>query len=307
MKLIGKMMIFSVALMAVVGCEMKQPENWVAKVNRTYITQDDVEKQMKQYPPNVQAQLKDDQSTVVTQLINQELLYKEAQKEGLASNQTYIKQVDQLEQQFETAKRQLLTNLLIQEKVTKQLTVSPEEIQQFYQQNLSQFQAYEQRNASHILVKTGKEALKVYDKAIAKEDFAELAKKYSMDPTAQSGGNLGWFRKGQLVPEFEKAVFNLRRKGSISRIVKTQFGYHVIKLEGIKQIPEQKFDDIKPQIQQLLLNQKQSETLAGYVKKIEENHSITRKSDIDKKEIEQDKTISQASSSHSEDDSGQAH
>lgn len=87
--------------------------------------------------------------------------------------------------------------------------------------------------ASHILVKKRSEAEKILEELKKGANFAELAKKYSECPSRKRGGDLGWFGKGKMVPEFEKAAFSLK-KGDLSDIVKTQFGYHVIKVTDTK-------------------------------------------------------------------------
>ena len=87
--------------------------------------------------------------------------------------------------------------------------------------------------ASHILVSTLEEAEKVLSEIKSGGDFGELAKKYSKCPSKENGGDLGYFEKGQMVKEFEDAAFSLN-EGEISGIVKTEFGYHIIKLTGKK-------------------------------------------------------------------------
>ena len=85
--------------------------------------------------------------------------------------------------------------------------------------------------ASHILVKKHSEAVRILEEIKKGADFAELAKKYSMCPSGKKGGNLGFFQRGQMVKEFEQTAFSLR-KGELSEVVKTQFGYHIIKRTG---------------------------------------------------------------------------
>jgi peptidyl-prolyl cis-trans isomerase C len=88
-------------------------------------------------------------------------------------------------------------------------------------------------NASHILVKTEDEAKQIKEKLNQGKDFGDLAKQYSSCPSKKKGGNLGWFSHGQMVKEFEKVTFKLK-KGEISEPVKTQFGWHIIKLNDRK-------------------------------------------------------------------------
>tara|TARA_Y100000310_G_C20703745_1_gene832625 strand:- start:5886 stop:6167 length:282 start_codon:yes stop_codon:yes gene_type:complete len=90
-----------------------------------------------------------------------------------------------------------------------------------------------QINASHILVKTETEAKTAYYDVTHGKDFGEVAQTISQCPSKKNGGNLGWFRKGQMVKEFEQAAFAME-KGEISKPVQTQFGWHIIKVEDTK-------------------------------------------------------------------------
>ncbi|MCE7748847.1 MAG: peptidylprolyl isomerase [Candidatus Heimdallarchaeota archaeon] len=85
--------------------------------------------------------------------------------------------------------------------------------------------------ASHILVKKRSEAIRILDEIKAGTDFAELAKKHSICSSGKKGGSLGFFTRGQMVKEFEKTAFSLA-KGELSGLVKTEFGYHIIKRTG---------------------------------------------------------------------------
>jgi peptidyl-prolyl cis-trans isomerase C len=91
----------------------------------------------------------------------------------------------------------------------------------------------QQARASHILVKTEDEATRLMKRIADGEDFAAVAKRFSSCPSGKSGGDLGWFGKGQMVPEFEKVAFE-NDAGKMVGPVKTQFGYHVIKVTGRK-------------------------------------------------------------------------
>ncbi len=91
----------------------------------------------------------------------------------------------------------------------------------------------QQARASHILVKTEDEATRLMKRIADGEDFAAVAKRFSGCPSGKSGGDLGWFGKGQMVPEFEQIAFE-NDAGKIVGPVKTQFGYHIIKVTGRK-------------------------------------------------------------------------
>ncbi len=87
--------------------------------------------------------------------------------------------------------------------------------------------------ASHILVKTEEEAIKIQEEINKGKDFSQAAKEFSLCPSGQNGGDLGYFTKGQMVKEFEDAAFSME-KGQLSNPIKTQFGYHLIYLTDKK-------------------------------------------------------------------------
>ena len=128
--------------------------------------------------------------------------------------------------------------LVDRDQMRSKIMITPQEIESYYNQNVQQFQQPEQVRASHILLKTeGKDEAAVRKQAedILKQakapgaDFAALAKKYSEDSTASNGGDLNFFGRGQMVKEFEAAAFTLP-VGGTSDLVKTTYGFHIIKV-----------------------------------------------------------------------------
>ncbi len=139
------------------------------------------------------------------------------------------------------------------------LTAPPEEIKAFYDQNIARYRQEEQRQASHILIKfeekSDRAALKARAEDVLKQvkapgaDFAALATKYSQDPgSAAQGGSLGSFGRGSMVKPFEDAVFAMK-EGETSAIVESEFGYHIIKLTGIKAGKVRTLDEVRPEIE----------------------------------------------------------
>ncbi|MBR0034588.1 MAG: peptidylprolyl isomerase, partial [Synergistaceae bacterium] len=142
------------------------------------------------------------------------------------------------------------------------ITVSDDEAQKFYDENQKLFVQQERVHARHILVSGDTELAKVVYELKSGASFDAVAKKYSRDPgSAQNGGDLGEFPRGVMVPEFEKAAFELKEPGEVSEPVKTQFGWHIIKLE--ERIPEKPspFEEVKPRILQELRDQKTQQVL----------------------------------------------
>ncbi len=149
--------------------------------------------------------------------------------------------------------------------------VSDKEVEKYYNENKKDF---DEIKASHILIKNTDEneeklddakikenkklAEDVLKKALEGEDFAALAKKYSEDTSSQLGGDLGFFGKGKMVPEFEKAAFSLNKGQIYPKVVKTQFGYHIIKKTDEK---EKTFDEVKDSLKEQLVLEKQNKLI----------------------------------------------
>ena len=127
-------------------------------------------------------------------------------------------------------------------------STSEEKIQNFYTKYLENFKTFKEFNASHILVKEEDEALQIIEQLKIKSEFSKLAKSYSIGPSKKNGGNLGWFRSGQMVKEFEEAVLKLKKGKITKKPVKTKFGYHIIMLNDIRDSQPKKINDIKQQI-----------------------------------------------------------
>jgi peptidyl-prolyl cis-trans isomerase D len=149
--------------------------------------------------------------------------------------------------------------------------VSDDDIQRHYDQNRdTMFTSPEQRRASHILFKVPpgqadttfieSRARGVLEQIRGGADFAELAKANSEDSSAPQGGDLGWFGRGRMVPEFENAAFSLP-EGQVSDLVKTQFGYHIIKATGSRPAGARPLEEVKDQIRQQLGFSKAQELL----------------------------------------------
>jgi peptidyl-prolyl cis-trans isomerase D len=145
-----------------------------------------------------------------------------------------------------------------------EVVISDEEVESYYEENLDMYQQERQVKARHILFRSDTEtpeeeeekvkerALSVLEKARAGEDFADLAKEYSEGPTKERGGDLGYFPSGQMVKPFDDAAFGME-KGEISDLVKTQYGYHIIKVEDIKEAGTKSLAEVQEEIRDRLL------------------------------------------------------
>jgi peptidyl-prolyl cis-trans isomerase C len=165
------------------------------------------------------------------------------------------------------------------------IEVNEAEVTAYYEENKDSFKEPEEVNASHILIKVAASATPE-EKAAAKEkaekllkqvreggDFAELARENSDCPSKAQGGNLGFFAKGQMVPEFEKAAFGMQ-PGQVSDVVETQFGYHIIKVIDRKEANVTSFEKARPDIVKGLQQMKQSKAFKQYVEKLKAGATI---------------------------------
>lgn len=151
------------------------------------------------------------------------------------------------EEQF---KETIRLSLLQEKAAAEDVDISEEEMKQYYERMKTEVQA------SHILVSDEKTAKEVKQKLEDGGDFGKLASEYSSDGSAQKGGKLGWFGTGKMAPEFEKAAYNLE-KGEVSEPVKTQFGYHIIKVTDKRESEDVKpYEEAKSEIKRTLISQK---------------------------------------------------
>ena len=160
------------------------------------------------------------------------------------------------------------------------ITVQPQAVTTFYQQNPDKFQQPERVRASHILIRLPEKAdPKTTEEARAKatdvlkqvktgQDFGALAKQHSQDPgSATNGGDLGYFQKGQMVGAFERAAFGMK-PGEVSELVETPFGFHIIKVADKQAARTVPIDEVRPQIEQFLQNQQRQEKTESFVESL---------------------------------------
>lgn len=183
-----------------------------------------------------------------------------------------------LDQIKENIGHNLAVNQLLEK--TGELVVKDDEVREYYEQNKARYEVKEQVRASHILLKVKSKDDKAEDEAARKKaevihkeaakkdaDFAALAKEHSQGPTAPRGGDLSYFTRGRMVPEFEKVAFTMK-VGEVSAPVRTQFGWHIIKITDRKEGRQRPFDEVKESIEKLLVNKKTRKAKAELVKKL---------------------------------------
>ena len=169
-------------------------------------------------------------------------------------------------------------------------------MRQFYEANKDKFKSPPLWRASHILVGTEQEARDILAELSKGANFEDLARAHSMDATATRGGDVGYFRLGQVVPDFEKACLKLN-VGELSDVVHTQFGYHVIKLTDKKEPVIESYDRVKAAIESELKKEKRSELFDKLVTKLRGKYGVEIKEDAVKSLNELDKESEPAAKS----------
>lgn len=232
--------------------------NILAKVNGIAISSADIDAElMAMGPQGQQYNNPEGRAALLEQLINKKLFLADAQKNMYEYDPVFKAELQKI-------KEDLLANFAIT-KAVEGVKVTDEEAKKFYEENKSTMLSGETVSASHILVDSEEKANTILnDIKEGKISFADAAREHSSCPSAQNGGSLGEFGRGQMVPEFDKAVFEMA-VGDVKGPVKTQFGYHLIELNAKNEAKEIAFDEIAEQIKSRLLNEKQR---AAYTSKI---------------------------------------
>ncbi len=190
---------------------------------------------------------------VVEFLVERHLLAQLANKEGIGESDDY-------KRRLAAYQAKALRDSYLSQVISKEVT--EEEIQKVYEEEAKKLKETERIRARHILVASEDEAKAVLDKLAKGEKFEALAKQFSLDGSKDYGGDLGYFSAPEMVPAFSKAAFALK-KDEVSQPIKTDFGWHIIRLEDRKQGAAQPFDQVKSAIRNVLVRQKVQDKLAG--------------------------------------------
>ncbi len=225
----------------------------VATVNGAPITEGDLTFAEREIGANLdRARLTDParrRQVLIAFLVENQLLAEAAAKEKLGNDANF-------EQRMAYWKRRALREAYFENAI--QPTVTDEEARKFYDIQRKQATGGPQVRARHILLKTEDKAKEVYELVVHDGDFAELAKNHSTGPSAKQGGDLGYFGLGQMAPGFQEVAFRLK-PGEVSEPVKTQFGWHIIKVEDRRETSLPPYEQLEPRIRQHLAAQKTRE------------------------------------------------
>jgi peptidyl-prolyl cis-trans isomerase C len=235
----------------------------LAKVNGSEIRQSDVALAEEELGPSLaQMDPASKKENVLAFLIDMKIVAKAAEAKKIEDR-------DDFKARLAFTRNRLLMDSLLS--VEGKAATTDEAMKKVYEDASKQIAGEQEVHARHILVETEDEAKAIEDELKKGADFAELAKKKSKDPGASDGGDLGFFTKDQMVPEFSNVAFSLE-PGKISDPVKSQFGWHIIKVEEKRNRKAPDFDQVKAQIETYVTRKAQ----ADYVAKLRETAKVER-------------------------------
>jgi len=234
------------------------------------ITERDLEAIISRYPQDKRAYFDSEmgRKQLLEQLVSFELMNKLGTEMELDKTEEYKSALEQME-------RDLLTQMTIN-KVLSDVTVTDADAETFYNEHAEEFKTPETVSSKHILVDSEEKAKEIKEKISNGEmSFEEAAGQFSTCPSGQQGGDLGEFGRGMMVPEFEDAAFELELE-KISEPVKTQFGYHLIKVDTKNEAKAASFDEVKNKIVQQLIQKNQEKKYMDVMKELENKYEVKR-------------------------------
>ena len=245
------LLLFTTVAFPVLAEETADPV--VAKVGGVEILKSEIDLAVTGLDPQL-ANLPDAQKRVaaLSSVIDIKLLAADASKEGLQDDATFKQRIAYLTDRE-------LHNAYFKKHVVD--AVTPDEVKARYEAEIAKIDPQDEVRARHILVKTEDEAKAVIADLDGGKDFVELAKEKSTDPNKSEGGDLGFFGKGRMVPEFEAVAFTLEPGTYTKEPVKTQFGFHVIKVEEKRKQQPPALEQVEGQVRQIVMRDKYVELL----------------------------------------------
>ena len=255
----------------------------LAKVGPYTLTLEEFNQQVNSLPPQMKVAVLHNpklKKMFLDRWVQLTLLGMKAREMGLDKDPDVKRRISNLE-------NTLLAQELYRRKIKGQGSgISDKEIEAYYRAHKSEFSSPEMVRARHILIRVKdskskkewadarKKAMEIKAKLDKGADFAEMARKYSQDPgSRERGGDLGYFSRGKMIKPFEEAAFSLK-KGEISGPVKTPFGYHLIELEDRKPASVKGLDQVKEQVRQKLLKEKEQEALQEMIARLRKQYKV---------------------------------
>jgi peptidyl-prolyl cis-trans isomerase C len=266
MMMVGLLTLASAGAGAATAATEAPPADQVlARINQTDITVDAFQSRLKALEEERGPIPAERRGELLQALVREEVLME-------AATADHLDQDAAVKAKLEVARRRVLIEELLHRKAASLPQVTDEDLRKMYEENKPLF-TKETIRVSHIMVKNEAEAQAIHRELEAGRDFAELAKAKSQDAgSAEKGGDLGELSRGQTVREFEDAAFALK-DGELSGIVKTQYGYHILK-GGPHATTTQSFDEVKDQLRKTLQQQRERTGVMAYIDELEKQAKI---------------------------------
>ena len=267
-KLTLPIVLLAILAVSLFGCAKKPAADSkvLVRVSNRVITEKDLQAKIAKMPPYYQNVVAKNPKKYVEEIIVEMLCYEEGVRKGIDRDKEVKEVVNE-------AKKKIVMAKLIKNEVEDKIVVTEDEMKKFYDEHKDEFKTPEMWRASHILVADEKEAKAMLDELARGAQFEDLARAHSIDATASRGGDVGYFRAGQLIPDFEKACLKLD-VGQTSGIVQTQFGYHIIKLTDKKEPGVKSYEEAKRAIEAELKKKKRSELFNAFILRLKNKYVV---------------------------------
>lgn len=242
----------------------------VATINNKELTLSEFTERIKEYPALAHGGKMSEETKkgFLDNLIVRELIFEEALRLGIDKDKETIDFIEEM-------KKRVVVDKFFKKEVDQKTQVTDDEIKKYFDETPEESKTPDEVRASHILLKTREEADVVLKKIKKGAKFEDLARQVTADPGSKdSGGDLGFFSQGMMVPEFDAVAFKLK-VGEVSDIVQSRFGFHIIKLMEKREGKTKSFEEAKPEIEKTLLARKRKEKFDTLVAELKAKAKIT--------------------------------
>jgi len=238
-----------------------------AVVNGRVITAKEVDERAASMGSAGRSLTAEQRSRLLDQMVVETVLFQEASRRGLSRDAEVHKLLQEAERQILIGR---LIELLRKEKAAP---VTESQVAEFYEAHKESFKQPDSFRVSHILVSDSETAKQALERVKGGEPFAKVAEELSTDPSKSRGGDIGFFSKGQVIPEFEEAAAKLK-PGEISGVVQTSLGYHILLLTETKPAYQKPIEEVKDQIRQGLQSRQGQQAVQAIVKELRSKAQI---------------------------------
>ncbi|MBI5746876.1 MAG: peptidylprolyl isomerase [Nitrospirae bacterium] len=256
----------------IIGCEQRKDVGGkvVAQINGREIRDDEFKMRFSRLTPALKSKYSDEKGKreFLEEIIKRELLLQEAKKAGIEKDQVLLERIEEM-------RERLILNEFLQREVEGKLVTTDKELEDYYNLHKEEFKSPDEAKISHILVKNEEDAKAVIKRLRKGSDFAKMAREISIDmATKDSGGEMGVIQKGKFHPQLDSVIFSAN-EGEVSDPVKTERGYHIIKVQ--KKIPglPLSFNDAKNILSQRYQIEKRSKVFEDLFTRLKSKANIT--------------------------------